>query len=250
MLGIDIFDAGILVGISVALGAGFVSFISPCVLPIVPAYLAYISGMSFHEFASSGRRGTSVLLAVSFVLGLSVVFILLGAAASAFGAYFLTNQVLFSRIAGGVIIVFGMHFLGILPIPFLRREFRFNTQMTQSGTIVGAFILGLAFAFGWTPCIGPILGAVLSLAAQEGSVGRGSIYLIGYAIGLGLPFMIAAAFIDRSIRYMNRIKLWMPVIERGIGILLILVGLMLMTGWFAAVSYWLLETVPVLGEVG
>lgn len=250
MLGIDIFDAGMLAGISVALGAGFVSFISPCVLPIVPAYLAYISGMSFQEFTSGRRRRTSVLLAVSFVLGLSVVFILLGAAASAFGAYFLTNQVLFSRIAGGVIIVFGWHFLGILPIPFLLRELRLNTQITQGGTIVGAFVLGLAFAFGWTPCIGPILGAVLSFVAQEGSVGRGSIYLISYATGLGLPFIIAAAFIDRSMRYMNRMKPWMLVIERSIGILLILVGLMLITGWFVSVSYWLLETVPVLGEVG
>ena len=249
MFGLDVFDAGLAVGIMIALSAGFVSFISPCVLPIVPAYLAYVSGMSFGEFSGGQRRGTAVLTAVSFALGLSFVFLLLGIAASAFGIYFLTHQVLFGRLAGLVIAVFGLHFLGVLRLPFLSREARLNTG-SRGGSMAGAFVLGLAFAFGWTPCIGPVLGAVLSLAAQEDSLGHGAWLLAAYAAGLGVPFVIAAAFIDRSMRYMKRLQPWMRSIERAIGLLLLAVGLLLVSGQFASISYWLLETVPVLGLIG
>lgn len=250
MFGIDILDAGFLTGLTIALAAGMISFISPCVLPIVPAYLAYISGMSFREFSESRQRRQIVLLALCFVLGLSVVFLLLGAAASTLGAYLLAHQILLARVAGIVIIIFGLHFLGVFSMPWLDREWRVNAEMAKGGSLIGAFVLGLAFAFGWTPCIGPILGAVLSLAAQEESVGRGSAQLMAYAVGLGLPFVLAAAFIDRATRAMNRIKDWMPIIEKGTGLLLFGVGVLLITGGFASVSYWLLETLPMLERVG
>ncbi len=249
MFGVDMFDASLAVGIAIALSAGAVSFASPCVLPIVPAYLAYVSGMSFGELSAGGRRGTSVLTAAAFALGLSCVFLLLGIAASAFGVYFLTHQVLFGQLAGIVIAVFGLHFLGILRLPFLYREARLNSG-ARGGSVAGAFVLGLAFAFGWTPCIGPVLGAVLTLAAQEDSVGHGAALLAAYAAGLGVPFVIAAAFIDRSMRYIQNLKPWMRAVERTVGVLLLAVGLLLVSGRFALISYWLLENVPVLGLVG
>ncbi len=249
MFGIDLFDASLTLGLFIALTAGVISFVSPCVLPIVPAFLAYVGGMSFSEFSGGARRGEAVLTAVSFVLGLSVVFLLLGFAASSFGSFFLTNQVLFGQIAGAVIIVFGLHFLHIFPIPILNREVRIKTEK-RGGDVFGAFVLGLAFAFGWTPCIGPVLGAVLSLAAQEASVGQGTALLAAYAAGLGIPFILAAAFVERSMRYMKRLKPHLKLIERGIGVLLLGVGLLLVSGQFATLSYWLLETFPLLGLVG
>ena len=249
MFGVDLFDASLTVGILIALSAGFISFISPCVLPIVPAYLAFVGGMSFGEFAEGSKRKTAILTSLGFVLGLSTVFLMLGIAASAFGVYLLTHQVLFGRIAGVVIIVFGLHFIGVIQLPFLLREARLETS-AKGGTFSGAFVLGLAFAFGWTPCIGPVLGAVLSIATQGESVGQGAGLLAAYAVGLGVPFIVAAAFIDKAMRYMQKIKPWMRAIERGIGVLLVIVGLLLVSGRFASISFWLLETVPVLGTVG
>lgn len=249
MFGLDIFDAGLLLGTLIALSAGVVSFISPCVLPIVPAYLAYVGGVSFNELVVGSQRRTTVLNAISFVLGLSVVFILLGAAASAFGLFLLQHQVLFGRLAGIVIVIFGLHFLGVIRLPFLYREARINVNI-QGGNLMGSFLLGLAFAFGWTPCIGPVLGSVLSLAAQENSIGQGTWLLAAYAVGLGLPFIIVAAFIEKSQGFIMKLTPWMKTIERSIGILLIIVGLMLVSGRFSTLSFWLLETFPVLGLIG
>ncbi|MCY3880454.1 MAG: cytochrome c biogenesis protein CcdA [Rhodobacteraceae bacterium] len=249
MLGIDIFDAGLALGLLIALSGGLISFISPCVLPIVPAYLAYMSGMSFADYSAGERRGHAVLAALFFVLGLSVVFLILGFAASSLGILFLTHQILLGRVAGLVILVFGLHFLGIIRLPILDREARLNAG-SHGGSLAGAFLLGLAFAFGWTPCIGPVLGAVLSLAAQEDSVGKGTLLLAAYAAGLGIPFVLAAAFIDRSRRVLARIKPWMQSIERGIGVLLLLVGLLLISGRFASIAYWLLEIFPWMAFVG
>lgn len=249
MFGLDIFDASLAVGIMIALSAGFISFISPCVLPIVPAYLAFISGMTFNELSAGNRRGSAILTSISFVLGLSVVFLILGATASALGGYFLQHQILLGRIAGVVIATFGLHFLGIINIPLFYREARFEVN-TRAGSMVGAFVLGLAFAFGWTPCIGPILGSVLSMAIQEDSIRQGTWLLAAYAIGLGLPFIIVAAFIEKSINLISKLKPWMKIIERTIGVLLIIVGLLLVTDRFASIAFWLLETFPVLALVG
>ncbi|MEL6208854.1 MAG: cytochrome c biogenesis protein CcdA, partial [Pseudomonadota bacterium] len=206
MFGIDIIDASLLPAMSVALLAGIISFLSPCVLPIVPPYLAYMSGMSVGEISDEGRgRNRATVSALFFVLGLSTVFIILGFAASAFGAFFLQNQVLFAQISGAVIIVFGLHFLGVFRIGFLDREARMDAG-DQGGSSFGAYILGLAFAFGWTPCIGPQLGAILTLAASEASVTRGTVLLGIYAAGLGIPFLLAAMFMSRAMGFMNRIK--------------------------------------------
>ncbi len=249
MFGIDLFDAGLLPAMFVALTAGVLSFLSPCVLPIVPPYLAYMGGISMAEMRAGEGRRKAVLAAVFFVLGLSTVFIFLGFTASIFGQFFLQNQQLLARIAGVVVIVFGLHFLGVFRIPILDREARMDAG-DRGGSALGAYVLGLAFAFGWTPCIGPQLGAILGIAAVESSVQRGTILLAVYALGLGAPFLLAAMFIERAMGVMTRLKRHMRLIERIMGVLLIVVGLMLLTGALTSISFWLLETFPALGSLG
>ena len=250
MFGIDLFDAALMPSLFVALLAGVISFLSPCVLPIVPPYLAYMGGISMAEMTDDKvSNKPAIFAAVFFALGLSTVFIFLGFAASAFGRVFLQYQEIMGQVAGGVIIIFGLHFLGIITIPFLHREARLDAG-DRGGSAFGAYILGLAFAFGWTPCIGPILGAILSMAAQEASITRGTMLLATYAVGLGLPFIIAAIFINRAIGVMNRFKRHMGRIEKIMGGLLVLVGVMLITGAFSSFSFWLLEMFPVLATVG
>jgi len=251
MFGIDLFDAGFLPAAAVALAAGIISFLSPCVLPIVPPYLAYMSGISIAQMTAGGAavRRHTVLPAVAFVLGLSTIFLLLGFTASAFGMFFLSHQETFVRVAGAVVIVFGLHFLGVFRIPILDREARFDAG-DRGGSALGAYVLGLAFAFGWTPCIGPQLGAILTLAASEGSVGRGTLLLGIYAAGLGLPFLAAAVFVDRSAAVLARLRRHMRLIERAAGVLLLAVGLALVTGAFTDLAFWLVETFPALGRLG
>ncbi|MCZ8333150.1 MAG: cytochrome c biogenesis protein CcdA [Rhodobacteraceae bacterium] len=253
MFGVEIMEAGMGAAMLVALLGGILSFLSPCVLPIVPPYLAYMGGISMGEMTAGGTaaRRRVMLPALFFVLGLSTVFLLLGFTASAFGAFFLQNQTLFSQIAGVVVLVFGLHFLGVFRIGLLDREARLDAG-DRGGSALGAYVLGLAFAFGWTPCIGPQLGAILSLAAQEGSVQRGTLLLGVYAAGLGIPFLLAALFIERAMGIMQRLKPYMKWIERAMGALLVIVGLALLTGAFTDFSWWLLETfdrfgIPLLG---
>tara|TARA_R110000787_G_scaffold154880_1_gene268561 strand:- start:91 stop:843 length:753 start_codon:yes stop_codon:yes gene_type:complete len=250
MFGIELIDAGLLPAMLIALVAGVISFLSPCVLPIVPPYLAYMSGVSLGDMSSVvAARRRATIAALFFVLGLSTVFLILGFTASIFGAFFLQNQVLFAKISGAVVILFGLHFLGVFRIPFLDQEARLDAG-DKGGSSFGAYILGLAFAFGWTPCIGPQLGAILSLAASEASVARGTLLLGLYAAGLGIPFLLAAMFITRAMGMMNRIKKHMKLIERVMGLLLVLVGLALLTGAFTSLSFWLLETFPSLATLG
>lgn len=249
MFGIDLFDASLLAAALVALMAGVLSFLSPCVLPIVPPYLAYMSGVRINELKQGPRRGAAVLPALFFVLGLSTVFLFLGFTASALGMFFLNHQETFARLSGAMVIVLGLHFLHVIRIPFLDREARLDAG-DRGGSALGAYLLGLAFAFGWTPCIGPQLGAILSLAANEHSLTRGTVLLGVYAVGLGIPFLLAALFLDRATGLMNRIKPHMRRIEQAMGLLLIVVGVALMTGAFSAFSWWLLETFPVLGTIG
>ncbi|MDW4496383.1 cytochrome c biogenesis protein CcdA [Sulfitobacter sp. D35] len=250
MFGIEIIDASLLPAMAVAMLAGIISFLSPCVLPIVPPYLAYMSGVSLGEMeGTSAARRRATIAALFFVLGLSTVFLILGFTASAFGAFFLQNQILFTQVSGLVVIVFGLHFLGLFRIPFLDREARMDAG-DRGGSSFGAYVLGLAFAFGWTPCIGPQLGAILSLAASEASVGRGTFLLGLYAAGLGIPFLLAAMFITRAVGVMNRLKRHMHAIERVMGGLLVLVGVALVSGAFTTFSWWLLETFPALATLG
>ncbi|MEM9048956.1 MAG: cytochrome c biogenesis protein CcdA [Pseudomonadota bacterium] len=250
MLGIDIMDASSLVALTIAVMAGFISFLSPCVLPIVPPYLAFMAGSSFDEISSgaSPARARVVTSALFFVLGLSTVFLLLGAAASTLGQAILQYQDWFARVAGVVVMVFGLHFLGIWRIGYLMREARVDAG-DGGGGAVGAYVLGLAFAFGWTPCIGPVLGTILSFAAQ-GDVDRGVILLAAYALGLGVPFILAALFIGPFSRFMVRFRKHMDKVERVMGVMLYTIGLMMLTGAFADLSFWLLETFPVLAQIG
>lgn len=250
MFGIDIIDASLLPAMTVALLAGVISFLSPCVLPIVPPYLAYMSGVSLNDMSSeAASRRRATIAALFFVMGLSTVFLILGFTASAFGAFFLQNQILFSQISGIVVIIFGIHFLGIYRISFLDREARMDAG-DKGGSSFGAYVLGLAFAFGWTPCIGPQLGAILSLAASEASVARGTLLLGIYALGLGIPFLLAAMFMARAVGVMNHLKRHMKAIERVMGVLLLIVGIAMLTGAFSTFSFWLLEIFPALGNLG
>jgi cytochrome c-type biogenesis protein len=245
-----IFDAGLLPAMVVALLAGILSFLSPCVLPVVPPYLAYMGGVSVSEMEQDGPARRRVFLsAVFFVLGLSTVFLLLGLAFSTMGRMFLQVQDWFLIIAGGMVMILGAHFIGIFRIGFLDRDLRVDAG-DRGGSAFGAYLLGLAFAFGWTPCLGPILGAILSLAASEGDVTRGTVLLAVYALGLGIPFLLVAAFFPRLKGVMGWMKRHMDRIERTSGLLLWTVGLMMMTGQFAAFSYWLLERFPSLALVG
>lgn len=250
MFGIDLFAAALMPSLMVSLLAGFLSFLSPCVLPIVPPYLAYMSGISMRDL-TEGRSGPSraTLPALFFVMGLSTVFLFLGFTASTLGQIFLAYRDTFAQIAGAVVIVMGLHFLGVFRIGFLMREARIDAG-NRGGSAFGAYVLGLAFAFGWTPCIGPILGMIITLAAAEESVMRGTSLLAAYAIGLGLPFLLAAVFISRSMTLMNRIKPWLGVIEKAMGVLLIVVGVALVTGAMASFSFWLLDTFPALSILG
>jgi len=250
MFGIDLIDAGLSVSILIALAAGVLSFLSPCVLPIVPPYLAYMGGISMADMTDNkAARKPAVIASIFFVLGLSTVFLILGFTASIFGRFFLQNQVLFAQISGALIIVFGLHFIGVFRIPMLMREVRLDAG-DRGGSAVGAYVLGLAFAFGWTPCIGPILGTILSLSAQEDSIGRGTFLMAVYAVGLGLPFILSAVFINRAMGIMNRLKPHMRLVEKIMGLLLIAVGLLMATGLFSRMSYWLLENVPFLAGIG
>lgn len=246
MFGIEILDASLIPSLLVALIAGGLSFLSPCVLPIVPPYLAYMSGISVGEM-KAGR--SPILAALFFVLGLSTVFMLLGLAASAFGAFFLGNTAWFNSAAAVTIMVFGAHFLGIYRISMLDRDLRLDTG-AQGGTVFGAYILGLAFAFGWTPCIGPQLGAILTLAAQEGDAARGMILLAAYALGLGIPFLMVAAFFARLAPAVDFLKRHGARIERIMGLLLWTIGLLMLTGGFSAMSFWLLDNIPFLATLG
>lgn len=243
-------DASLVVAMAISLLAGVLSFLSPCVLPVVPPYLAYMGGVSVSQMDSEAQaRGRVLLAAAFFVLGLSTVFLLLGFAFSAAGRVFLSFQDTAITIAGVIIIVFGLHFIGLFRIPFLNREARIDAG-DQGGSAFGAYLLGLAFAFGWTPCLGPILGAILGLAASEADMARGTLLLATYAVGLGVPFLLVAAFFPRLKGPMNWLKRHMRTVERISGTLLLIVGLMMLTGKFSEMSYWLLETFPGLAALG
>jgi cytochrome c-type biogenesis protein len=251
MFGIDIFDASLLPSLAIAAAAGVLSFLSPCVLPIVPPYLAYMGGISVTEMQADESRSRRRVLgaAAFFVLGLSTVFLFLGFTASAFGRFFLSNQDWFVTIAGIVIMIFGAHFIGVFRIGFMDREMRIDAG-DRGGSLFGAYVLGLAFAFGWTPCIGPILGAILSIAASEADVARGTTLLAAYALGLGIPFILVAAFFPKMTGVMAWMKRHMERIERIMGLLLWTVGLLMMTGKFTDFAWWLNERFPVLQQFG
>jgi cytochrome c-type biogenesis protein len=240
------------VSISAALIAGLVSFLSPCVLPLVPPYLVYLTGASIEhleneESVSASKRAVMVS-ALLFVVGFSTVFILLGASASLIGSLIRAWSAELSILAGIVIIVMGLHFLGLTRISLLMREGRL--PIPKPVGLLGAYVMGLAFAFGWTPCIGPILAAILSIAAAEATVAKGAGLLAVYSAGLGIPFLIAAFMVERFSSLFARMKRHLATVEQAMGVLMIATGIGFLTGAVSNVSIWLLETFPSLQGFG
>jgi cytochrome c-type biogenesis protein len=235
-----------------ALVAGIVSFLSPCVLPLVPPYLVYLAGTSLERLADGEQeprvKRETVLAALLFVAGFSTVFIALGASASAIGTVIRAWSGTLSTVAGIAIIVMGLHFLGVFRIAFLMREKR--AEMAKPVGLWGAYVMGLAFAFGWTPCIGPILATILAVAASESTVTQGAGLLAVYSLGLGIPFVIAAFFIEPFAAFLSRFKRHLHRVEQAMGLLLVLTGIAFLTGSITEVSVWLLETFPALGKIG
>ena len=243
------------IGILTAFVGGIISFLSPCVLPLVPPYLAYLGGttldrISGEEAEIDPRLARYVFIsACFFVLGLATVFVALGMTASALGQVLLQNKVLLGQISGAIIVVLGLHFLRLFRIPMLDRDVRFDGP-ARAGGLGTSYVIGVAFAFGWTPCIGPILGTILALAAQEETILSGTLLLAVYSLGLGVPFLIAAAFIGPFLRWARAFRRHMGLVEKVMGALLVLVGGMMITGQFERMAWWLLETFPVLGTIG
>jgi cytochrome c-type biogenesis protein len=231
--------------------AGLLSFLSPCVLPLVPPYLTFIAGTTIEELAEGGERRARrdvALAAVLFVLGFSTVFVALGATASVFGQFVRQYIGMLSMAAGVVIIVMGLHFLGVWRFAFLYREARFNVEKPVG--LWGAYVMGLAFAFGWTPCIGPILAAILALAGSEDTVARGAGLLAVYSAGLGVPFLLAAFAIEPFMGFLQKFKKNFVYVEKTVGVLLVLTGIAFLTGWLTSMSFWLLEMFPALAKLG
>lgn len=232
--------------------AGLISFLSPCVLPLVPPYLSYMAGVSFEQMQAEQRSRAVLqrvmLSAVLFVLGFSTVFVLLGATASLLGQLLRGYLEWMTWLAGAAIIIMGLHFLGVFRFFFLYREWR--PQVAKPAGLSGAYIMGLAFAFGWTPCIGPILGVILAKAAGESTAWQGALLLGIYALGLGVPFILTAMLTRPLTAFMNRIKARLDVVEKIMGALLVMTGIAFLSGGIASASYWLLETFPALGRLG
>jgi cytochrome c-type biogenesis protein len=240
------------VSIAAALIAGLVSFLSPCVLPLVPPYLVYLAGASLERFAEAEPeprvRRETVLAALCFVAGFSTVFVALGASASVIGAVVRAYSDVLAVVAGVAIIAMGLHFLGLTPIYALMRTARIETGKPVG--LGGAYVMGLAFAFGWTPCIGPILAAILAVAASEATVAKGAGLLAVYSLGLGIPFLLAAFAIEAFAAFIARFRAHLVQVERVMGGLLVLTGVAFLTGFVTTASNWLLDMFPALGNIG
>lgn len=234
--------------------AGLLSFLSPCVLPLVPPYLCFLAGISIEQLSGEEARapaaGRSVFYcALAFVLGFTTVFVALGASASAIGRLVAEHIDLLAKIAGVLIIMLGLHFLGVFKVASLYREFRFQSTAKPSG-LIGAYIVGLAFAFGWTPCVGPVLAAILFVAAGEESVLHGALLLAVYALGIGVPFLLAALLARPFLNLMKRFRRHLHRIEQAMGALLLVTGVLFITGSVNEFGFWLQETFPALGTIG
>jgi cytochrome c-type biogenesis protein len=240
------------VTIVAALVAGMLSFLSPCVLPLVPPYLVYLTGTSLERLADAETepqvRRETIAAAILFVLGFSTVFIALGASASAIGGVLRVYAGPLSILAGVGIIIMGLHFLGLTPIAWLMREKRL--AMAKPVGLWGAYLMGFAFALGWTPCIGPILAAILAVAASETTLAKGAGLLAVYSLGLGVPFLIAALAVEPFAAFLARFRAHLGLVEKAMGGLLVLTGLAFLTGTVGQVSFWLLDTFPALGKIG
>ena len=236
-----------------ALLGDVISFISPCVLPLVPPYLCYMAGVSIDQLVGeeeSERRQSYILfVSLCFVLGFTTVFVALGTSASLIGQVLLKYQTILAQVAGGVIIIMGLHFLGLFKLGFLYKEARADSSKVKSGP-VGAYLMGLAFAFGWTPCIGPILATILALAGTEGSAAEGALLLGVYSMGIGIPFMLAAFFAKPFMSFIVKFRRHLGSVEKLMGGLLVLTGVLFITGSIGWISSYLIELFPALATVG
>jgi cytochrome c-type biogenesis protein len=235
----------------VALFAGLISFLSPCVLPLVPPYLSYMAGTAIEDFTEGGERKVKrdlPLVALLFVLGFSTVFVTLGATASLIGQVVRAYLDWLSILAGLMIIAMGLHFIGIFRINLLFHEKRLT--LAKPPGAFGAYLMGLAFAFGWTPCIGPVLAAILTVAGSEEAVLQGAGLLTAYSLGLGIPFIAAAFAMERFTGFMARFRRHIGKIEKMMGALLVLTGIAFLTGSMSLLSFWLIETFPILSKLG
>ena len=233
--------------------AGVLSFLSPCVLPLAPAYLCFLTGVDLDRLTEAEGKNPVGRIAFSralfFVAGFSTVFVLLGATASTLGQWLTEWFDVLSVVAGGLIFVMGLHFLGVFRIALLFREARFHALSKPAGPL-GAYIVGLAFAFGWTPCVGPVLAAILLLAGGQETSMRGVILLGAYSAGIGLPFIAAAAFVGPFLRFLRRFRRHVALVEKIMGAGLVVTGLLFITGTMPLIGNWLLETFPALGTIG
>jgi cytochrome c-type biogenesis protein len=237
-------------GALTAAAAGLISFLSPCVLPLVPGYLSYVAGSSLEELRDHpAARARALPLALCFTAGFSTVFVLLGASATALGGALLEWRYELNLVAGLLVILFGLHLAGLLPIGIFQREARLHLDL-QGGRALGAFVMGLAFAFGWTPCIGPILGAILTMSASSANVATGTALLGFYAAGLALPFLAAAIFTGQLLSQLRRLSRTGRHLQRISGAALLVMGLLMVTGRLETIAYWLLETFPQLQSIG
>jgi cytochrome c-type biogenesis protein len=226
---------------ALAFVAGLLSFLTPCVLPLVPSYVGFLTGLTLEELEV--RRGAALAHALWFVAGFSLVFVALGATASALGLLLLHWQVWIGRIGGVVVILFGLYLLGLLRPAFLMRERKIELARKPIGYLGSAFV-GIAFGAAWTPCIGPILGAILTLAAAQASLGQGTALLAAYALGLAIPFVITALALDRFLIWFQRFRRYIVWVDRVAGILLILMGVLLVTDKFTLLAGWLQGLTP------
>lgn len=236
-----------------AFGAGILSFLSPCILPLVAPYLCFLTGADLDKLADAQPNGAIAGRAFSralfFVAGFATVFIILGATASTLGQWLSRWFDVLSMVAGGLILVMGLHFLGVFRIGLLFREARFQTLGKPAGPI-GSYVVGLAFAFGWTPCVGPVLAAILLVAGTQESVGRGIALLASYSAGIGLPFLAAAAFVHPFLQFLRRFRRHIATVEKIMGVALVITGILFLTGAMPLIGNYLLETFPSLGTIG
>ena len=234
--------------LSIAFLAGLISFLSPCVLPLIPGYISYISGTSFDKLVEK-KNNLIVIKTIFFTLGFSFVFIALGSAASFIGKFFLTNSDIFRIIAGVIIVFFSLHLIGIINFNFMNKNLKIFADQ-YNNNITFPLIIGIAFGFGWTPCIGPILGSILTLAALEGKVGEGILLLTFYSLGLAIPFIISGILIDKFLFFSKSFKKYLSIIAKLGGIILLLTGLAILTGQLQILGFFILEYFPSLGNIG
>lgn len=239
------------IGLIAAFLAGAVSFVSPCVLPLVPGYVSYVAGHTAGtmNIEPSRRRRQAISMGLYFVVGFSTIFMALGASATTLGQMLLSYRYELNLVGGAIVILFGLFMIGMAKIKVMQREFRFHLSV-PGGRPISAYVLGLAFGFGWTPCIGPILGAILTASAASATVPEGVTLLAIYSAGLGIPFLLAAAFTDRLTRRLRTIGQIGRRLHQVAGLVMVAMGIAMMTGQLSALSYWLLDAFPALGRIG